>query len=77
MLTAFQRRLLEIIGALPEATDFALAGGAALIAAGVVDRRNDDLDLFIDHRTMPEAAVTEVWRRELGRGIADDRSLEM
>lgn len=47
MLTPLQQRLLDAIGQLPEAAGFALAGGAALIVRGTVDRRTNDLDFFI------------------------------
>ena len=46
MLTPLQRRLAHLLAALPEARDFALAGGAALIARGLIDRRTQDLDYF-------------------------------
>ncbi|HEX2029223.1 MAG TPA: nucleotidyl transferase AbiEii/AbiGii toxin family protein [Nitriliruptorales bacterium] len=46
MLTALQERVARILGELPEAQDFALAGGAALIARGLIDRPTRDLDFF-------------------------------
>jgi hypothetical protein len=46
VLTPLQERVAAIIAALPEADGFALAGGAALIARGDVDRRTRDLDFF-------------------------------
>lgn len=46
MLTPIQRRIATIIGGLPEAEQFALAGGAALIARGDVERQTRDLDFF-------------------------------
>lgn len=49
MLTPLQQRLLEIVSRLPEANGFALAGGAALILRGTVDRYTNDLDFFIGH----------------------------
>lgn len=45
-ITAFQRRVAATFFALPESDGFLVAGGAALIAAEVVDRPTDDLDLF-------------------------------
>ncbi len=48
MLSDLQRRLIALITALPEAEPFALAGGAALIARGIVDRVTEDLDYFTD-----------------------------
>lgn len=46
MLSPLQQRIATIIGGLPAAEDFALAGGAALILHGTIDRRTRDLDFF-------------------------------
>jgi hypothetical protein len=46
MLSPLQVQVAGIIGGLKEAEDFALAGGAALIVRGVIDRRTRDLDFF-------------------------------
>ncbi len=46
MLTPLQEQVAEIIAGLEEASEFALAGGAALIARGDVQRRTRDLDFF-------------------------------
>ncbi len=46
MLSPFQERVAEIIADLDEAKEFALAGGAALISRGDVDRQTRDLDFF-------------------------------
>lgn len=46
MLSALQEEVAAIIANLAEARDFALAGGAALIARGDVDRQTEDLDFF-------------------------------
>lgn len=46
MLSPLQQRIATIIGGLPAAEDFALAGGAALIIHGTIDRRTQDLDFF-------------------------------
>jgi predicted nucleotidyltransferase component of viral defense system len=43
-----------MLAALPEAREFALAGGAALISGGLVDRETRDLDFFADR---PEAVL--------------------
>ena len=45
-LSRLQRRVSTLVFALPEAADFALAGGGALIAHQVVDRTTRDLDCF-------------------------------
>ena len=46
MLSPLQEQVAEIVAGLDEAADFALAGGAALIARGDVERRTRDLDFF-------------------------------
>ena len=46
MLTDLQVRVRRIIGQLPESGQFALAGGAALIVVGVVERPTNDRDFF-------------------------------
>lgn len=53
MLSDLQRRVAEIVAGLPEASDFVLAGGGALIVRGDVDRLTRDLDFF----TMDPAQV--------------------
>ena len=49
MLTDLQKRVRRIISDLPEYGAFALAGGGALIASGVVRRPANDLDFFAPH----------------------------
>lgn len=51
MLTPLQERISRILARLPESQDFALAGGAALIVHGVVDRPTRDLDFFATSAT--------------------------
>ncbi len=51
MLSPLQDRLRQLVARLPEADTVALAGGAALIVRGVVDRPTRDLDFFA---TTPE-----------------------
>lgn len=46
MLTPLQEQVAQIIAGLEEAEEFALAGGAALIARGDVQRETRDLDFF-------------------------------
>ncbi|MGH3004716.1 MAG: nucleotidyl transferase AbiEii/AbiGii toxin family protein [Gaiellaceae bacterium] len=46
MLSPLQERVAEIIASLEEAEGFALAGGAALILRGDVQRETRDLDFF-------------------------------
>ncbi|MCA1845995.1 MAG: nucleotidyl transferase AbiEii/AbiGii toxin family protein, partial [Actinobacteria bacterium] len=54
VLSSLQEHIARILADLPEATEFALAGGAALIAGGLVDRETRDLDFFADR---PEAIL--------------------
>jgi len=70
-LTAIQSEAARIIFDLSEADGFALAGGSALVALGIVDRTTRDIDAFVAaRRTTPpgdvgplataiEAALTE------------------
>jgi hypothetical protein len=46
VLSPLQEQVAAIIAGLEEAEGFALAGGAALIARGEIDRRTRDLDFF-------------------------------
>ncbi|MEZ5382259.1 MAG: nucleotidyl transferase AbiEii/AbiGii toxin family protein [Microthrixaceae bacterium] len=45
-LTGIQREVALLLFSLPESQDFALAGGSALVALGVIDRPTRDLDAF-------------------------------
>lgn len=51
MLTPIQRQVAEIIAGLDAAEGFGLAGGAALIARGDIDRGTQDLDFFGLHQS--------------------------
>jgi predicted nucleotidyltransferase component of viral defense system len=46
MLTPLQERIAVLIADSLAGSDFALAGGAALISQGLVERRTNDLDFF-------------------------------
>jgi hypothetical protein len=46
VLTPLQQQVARIVASLPQARRFALAGGAALVVARVVDRSTKDLDFF-------------------------------
>jgi hypothetical protein len=56
VLTDLQRRIAIAVSEVAEGEGFALAGGAALIFQGLVDRRTRDLDFF----TVDTAAVNRV-----------------
>ncbi len=51
MLSPLQERLRRLVAQLPDTDTVALAGGAALIVRGIVDRATRDLDFFA---TSPE-----------------------
>jgi len=46
VLSPYQQEVARLLPDLPEAAGFALAGGAALIVTGIVERETDDLDFF-------------------------------
>ncbi len=75
LLSELQRRVAAILSQLPEASDFVLAGGGALIARGDVDRLTRDLDFFtvepgqVD-RLLP---VLEAALRAAGFDVAEER----
>ena len=50
-LTELQREVARILFGLAEAEGFALAGGSALVALGIVDRQTRDIDAFVAART--------------------------
>jgi hypothetical protein len=81
VLSALQYRVAAILTGLSEAEDFVLAGGAALIARGDIDRLTRDLDYFATEpghvdRLLPvlEAALhgagLVVERRQVAPGFA-------
>ncbi len=64
MPSPLQERVAAVFFALPESSTFAVAGGSALVLAGLVDRTTKDLGLF--------ASTPEVVRpvaRALGEGL--------
>jgi hypothetical protein len=68
VLSPLQERAARIVASLEEAEDFALAGGAALIVRGDIDRRTRDLDFFgLDAEAVDRLApVAERALRESG-----------
>jgi predicted nucleotidyltransferase component of viral defense system len=78
VLTQLQRRLLDVIGRLPEAAGFALAGGAVIVR-GTVDRRTNDLDFFIGHADVEADTISTMVaavERALGEaGIGSQREV--
>jgi Nucleotidyl transferase AbiEii toxin, Type IV TA system len=78
LLSPLQEQVAGIIAGLDEATDFALAGGAALIVRGDVDRQTRDLDFFGLTTDAVDRLVPAVERalRAVGltvRRVQDDR----
>jgi hypothetical protein len=81
VLNQLQVRVAAVVRNLPEAQNFALAGGAALIVRGDVNRLTRDLDFFAESaeavdRCLPAleealaSAGLEVQRRQIGHGFA-------
>lgn len=81
VLSALQQRVALVLADLPDAEGFALAGGAALIVRGAVERETHDLDFFVGEadsvdRLLPalESALTAnhlaVERRQVAHGFA-------
>ncbi len=58
MLTPLQHRIADLFFAMDESAGFALAGGAALIVRGAIERETQDLDFFADHRRVRD--ITDV-----------------
>lgn len=72
MLSDIQQTVREIVAQLPEAERFALAGGAALIVSGVVDRLTKDLDYFTPYPN-PVGGMVEAVRvalKEAGLAVS-------
>lgn len=69
MLSALQRTVLAALDRLDASASFALAGGAALIVHGVVNRTTRDLDLFTEESrhvaALHQALTTELVERGL------------
>ncbi len=72
MLSDLQLRVARIIAGLVEAEDFALAGGAALIVRGGVERATRDLDFF---GTVPTQWTTWFQRRSQRCSRPDSKSI--
>jgi hypothetical protein len=59
-VSEFHRQVAAIALAAAARHGFALAGGNALMAHGIIDRPTEDVDLFTDQETGVEAAADEV-----------------
>lgn len=80
MLSELQQRVARIVAGLADADDFVLAGGAALILHGMVERSTRDLDEFAtasdaDFPDPQNAGAVRGrvarWRRELTLSLQD------
>lgn len=75
MLSPLQQRVASIIGGIEGAQDFALAGGAALIVHGEIDRRTRDIDFFaLDPRSV-EHVVPAAERALKADGLRVERQI--
>ena len=75
MLSDLQRRVATVLAALPEASEFVLAGGGALIARGDVNRLTRDLDFFTSEPAQVDALlpVFEAALRAAGWEVLEER----
>jgi hypothetical protein len=73
VLTALQERIAAIVATVPEASDFALAGGAALIVRGEVDRQTRDLDFFATNPAAVNELLPRLEEALQGAGMAVER----
>lgn len=71
-LSETQRRVATVVLSLPEADGFALAGGAALIVHGVIDRVTRDLDCFGPSSEAVDRLATAALRALQGSGYRVD-----
>ena len=69
-LTDLQHQVRRIVAGLPEAgTTVALAGGAALIVTGIVQRPTDDLDFFAPHPQPIDPVLTALEAELMAEGL--------
>lgn len=75
VLTPLQRRVAVLLRDLPGAGDFVLAGGAALIVHGHIDRRTRDLDFFTTDPSAVDRLVPlfEAAARSAGLEVVEER----
>ena len=73
MLSPLQEQVAAIVAGLEEAEGFALAGGAALIARGDVERRTRDLDFFGLTGDAVDRLLPVAERALLAAGLAVER----
>ena len=76
MLTPLQAEVRRIIGDLGRQDEFALGGGAALIAYGIIDRATRDLDFLGPAGTVVDAFVHQVERHLHTLSFSTERDFE-
>jgi hypothetical protein len=72
-VSEFHRQVAAIALAAAGRHGFALAGGNALMAHGIIDRPTEDVDLFTDQEAGVEAAADEVEVRLRGASFEAER----
>jgi hypothetical protein len=72
-ISELQREVATIALRAAARNGFALAGGNALIAHGIIDRATDDVDLFSDQETGVAAAADAVERALVEAGFLAER----
>ena len=76
MLSPLQERVAHIVVGLAESDDFALAGGAALIVRGEVDRRTRDLDFFGPSAAAVDRLVPAAEQALISDGLRVERVID-
>jgi hypothetical protein len=76
VLTDLQQRIALAVSEVVESEGFALAGGAALISQGLVDRRTRDLDFFAVDATSVNRVAPEVESALRSKGMSVIRRVD-
>ncbi|MGH9089095.1 MAG: nucleotidyl transferase AbiEii/AbiGii toxin family protein, partial [Acidimicrobiales bacterium] len=76
MLSRLQERIARIVTGLAQAEEFALAGGAALIVRGDVDRRTRDLDFFGPSAVAVDKLLPAAEQALIGDGLQVERIID-
>ena len=73
MITDLQRQVRTLVARLPQRLEIALAGGAALIVSGIVNRVTEDLDFFLPHPRPVGGALGGLEEEMAAAGLQVDR----
>lgn len=76
MLSPLQERIARLLARVPESEGFALAGGAALILRGDVERSTRDLDFFGASAAAVDRLVPAVEQALLAEGLRVERVID-